>query len=570
MRFELLTKTHELTPELWKRISHSLSQRIATWDHVTLEVAIGLGEVRFFLEANKDFSAYTSELLPFIVVPVEAAAAEEKAAFCYIDFSEKEHFLRLREREALRKGRTLERVRWHVYRPPMGEYHVVELFFVDGAGKRFRCRRRFLHPRWKFLSIDFGQMVQYKMKSVPDYVNIQKCVPLLSDTARGAIARVLGFPYFHEPKYLQLDRMGYDRHSVVLGQTGTGKSKYLTRFMQEFERQGFDADTTIVVLDPHAVLYTDFSDSPTRVNVDFVHTACQLFAHIGEPNISSELTILLFKSLLGEQFNPKMERVLKYALYSLFASNTMGLATLQALLTDVAQRKAILDHPEINDTIRLFFDTEFTELQTKYYEVSILPVLGLLDELTFLPIGNFQESTPLADLINNHALVFLSLRRMTLGQKATKLIAGLLIQQIFLLAQSGTLKKKIAFIIDEVSIVQNEALAAILSEARKFGLSLTLSQQYLQQVEKPIVQSILTNAAHYVIFKISEEDANLLANNLAFDFPEECVAENQEKAMYEKHLKVKMMTQLHPRECLLRVFSEGVFYPVMKARTMDV
>ena len=94
-----------------------------------------------------------------------------------------------------------------------------------------------------------------------------------------------------------------------------------------------------------------------------------------------------------------------------------------------------------------------------------------------------------------------------MGEKVVKTIAGLLIQQIFLLAQARAFSQKIILIIDEVSVVQNPALASILSESRKFGLSVILTQQYFGQIEKNIQDSIFTNIYNYYVFKVSEEDA---------------------------------------------------------------
>lgn len=248
----------------------------------------------------------------------------------------------------------------------------------------------------------------------------------------------------------------------------------------------------------------------------------------------------------------------------------MSLETLQTFLVDITARKEILADQKISPSIQQFFDTDFSEMQTKYYEIAIMPILTLLDELTFLPISNFQDSLSLQELVDNNAAVFLSLNKILLGEKATKLIAGLLIEQLFLLAQSKVLKKKLLFIIDEVSVVQNESLASILSEARKFNLFLFLTQQYLNQVEKPILESILTNVYNYFLFKISEDDAKLLINNLEFDFPDDQLKSAKEKGLDQKDLKIKMITTLNPRECLVRVYGNEIFYPVFKAKTIDI
>ena len=73
-----------------------------------------------------------------------------------------------------------------------------------------------------------------------------------------------------------------------------------------------------------------------------------------------------------------------------------------------------------------------------------------------------------------------------MGEKVVKTVAGLLIQQIFLLAQANAFNQRVILIIDEVSVVQNPALASILSEARKYNLFVFLTQQYFGQIEEDL------------------------------------------------------------------------------------
>ena len=157
-----------------------------------------------------------------------------------------------------------------------------------------------------------------------------------------------------------------------------------------------------------------------------------------------------------------------------------------------------------------------------------------------------------------------------MGEKVVKTIAGLLIQQIFLLAQARAFSQKIILIIDEVSVVQNPALASILSESRKFGLSVILTQQYFGQIEKNIQDSIFTNIYNYYVFKVSEEDARVLEGNLNIDIPKEILQGEKDKGLKQSDVRVQMLTSLHPRECFLRLSSGGQLLPCVKARTLDV
>jgi hypothetical protein len=156
-----------------------------------------------------------------------------------------------------------------------------------------------------------------------------------------------------------------------------------------------------------------------------------------------------------------------------------------------------------------------------------------------------------------------------MGDKVVKTVAGLLIQQIFLLAQARAFNQKVILIIDEVSVIQNPALAQILAEARKFNLSVILTQQYFGQVDKDLRDAIFANVMNYYAFKVSEEDARALEGNLNIELPKEIVEEENAKGLKETDIRVKIMTELHPRECLVRVLANGQVVPCIKAKTVD-
>jgi hypothetical protein len=156
-----------------------------------------------------------------------------------------------------------------------------------------------------------------------------------------------------------------------------------------------------------------------------------------------------------------------------------------------------------------------------------------------------------------------------MGEKVVKTVAGLIIQQIFLLAQSRSFNERVIMIVDEVSVVQNPALAQILAEARKFNLFVILTQQYFGQIEKDLQDAIFANAMNYYVFKVSEEDARAIEGNLSINLPKSLVEAEHKKGVKETDIRVKILTELNPRECLLRLSANGQLYPCVKAKTVD-
>ena len=74
--------------------------------------------------------------------------------------------------------------------------------------------------------------------------------------------------------------------------------------------------------------------------------------------------------------------------------------------------------------------------------------------------------------------------------------------------------------VDEFQNFATESFATILSEARKFGLSLTIANQYLAQMEEQTMHAVFGNVGSLVCFQVGPEDAEILAEQLAGDIIE--------------------------------------------------
>ena len=575
MLFEIYIQEEKITKEQWYKFIYKIYKNLGQIGDFTLEVLIDQTQISYYIKCDKDLTVLGSEIFPFILKPEQIFPDKPMSAhhkwMWALKFEANDTILSLREREVFKKSLELYRVSFHFKKSLMIYTCPTRFYFENGEGEVCSKKKGYTNLKAsKLLEVDFLKSTNYKKKNIPLYLKLQKNTHLFSDKKEEGFMEVLGFPYFSKPKYYSIKAFEANKHSLIVGQTGTGKSKLLELLIKQMLKNGMQNEYSIIVLDPHAVMYSEFVAE--AANIDFIRNACSLFTSKADSKVSTELTIMLFKSVLKDQFNPKMERLLKFSLYTLSIVKAMTFEYLKRFLTEIEFRKKALQQlpPTGYENVIQFFDTDFIELQTKYYEQSIMPILVLLDELNFMSLGNVQNTNRLDDIVNKFDLTILSLNKMTLGEKATKLVAGLLIQQIFILAQSKAFKKKVIFIIDEVSIVQNEALNSILSEARKFGLSLYLTQQYLQQIDESLLKSVITNTYNYFVFKVSEEDASLLAKNLNMEFTDELLLSEKAKGFDEEQLKIKMITELNSRECILRAYSGNQFLPCFKARTMDV
>lgn len=572
--FEIFILEDKVTPQDWQR----LVSRVAEYEkNFAIELTFETNKLEFYLYSRKDLSLLATKLEGFIIKPVEREIPRRDIQLhknARFKLRSQKNVLELREQEEIKKQRIITCILIH-FKKVVGTYlYKSEIFLKDHYGRSFYSSSYSLQNPLLNFEFDFENNVKLQKKDVPLFLKIDDAAKLFTPTLNDGFLEAFGFPHFSHPVYFPLNNFEFGKHSLIVGQTGVGKSKLIELFVKNIAKHSLQGEYAVIVIDPHTSLYPQFLNlEQDKINFDFVNTSCDLFPTFSEPKIATELTILLFRTLLKDQFNAKMERVLKYTLYVLFLKNQMSLTSLKRFLTDLEFRKGILEtdqRAEFDHFIH-FFETEFVEMQTQFYEVAIMPILVLIDELDFIPAFSQNSSTyNLEETLKNNFLTCFSLNRVFLGEKATRLIAGLIIQQLFLIAQKGTVNKKIILIIDEVSIIENESLINILSEARKFNLSLFLSQQYLTQITPDLLKGILSNVYNYFVFKVSDEDAKILAKNLDILFPDEILIREKEKGFSDEDLKSNLLVTLNPRECLVRAYANGKFHTCFKAKTMEV
>jgi len=453
-----------------------------------------------------------------------------------------------------------------------------QFFYKNAAGITSKAKKTLHFLPSHLLAIDFATNTKYLRRKQPIYLDIQKSMHILQSEDIGGVFEVDTFPYLPKNYYLPLTAYDFDKHSFIIGASGSGKSKLISLVVDKvFNNPILRQSTKIIVIDPHAALANDlkFVDDSTNISFKDSDQTTELFPGEGtDVSAATELTGTLFKSLLSDQYNPKIERLLRFTLYVLLTAQAMSLDNLKRFLTDVELRNQILEHVRghIPPNITQFFGGDFNEMRTKYYNESIVPLISLVDEMQLQPalVNNSENAQSLSRLINDKFLTIFSLNKVSMGEKVVKTVAGLLIQQIFLLAQAHQFNQKVILIVDEVSVVQNPALSAILAEARKYNLFVFLTQQYFGQIEKPLQEAIFTNVYNYYVFRVSEEDAKSIEGNLTIEIPKEVMLEEKEKGLKESDVRVRMLTNLNARECLVRFSAGGQILPGLKARTMDV
>ncbi len=414
------------------------------------------------------------------------------------------------------------------------------------------------------LSVDFEGNKRYFYKSAPKYLEINKVLHLLGSDTNNSLLSIDTFPYLQGNFYLNQNNFSFDKHSIIFGSSGSGKSKLISLLINNISKsENLRQKYKVVVIDPHASLENDIGGLGKVIDFKNNLDSVDLFINNTDDIISStELLLDLFKSLIADQYNSKLERVLRHSIHLLLTNETFNFCNLRKLLLDLEYRNDLIRKLKYNLPVSVidFFLADFNDLKTKAYGEAISPIISFIDEMEMIPVFNEENNTEnLKNTIHNNFLTLFSLDRAKLGDKVTKTIAGLIMQQLLTIMQKQEIDEHIIFIIDEVAVVENPILSRYLSEARKYNLSLILAGQYFNQISDELKNSIFANVINYFIFRVSKLDANILVDNFNMKIPLDD----------SKEQKIKLLTELQTRECIVRIDSNGILLPAFKGITLD-
>lgn len=575
--FEIYLLTDKLSAPDWQSFYNAIVRLSGIKSRFQIIVKSQDNVIRYFVIADHDVGVLSNSIENMVLRPVdkeEIKLPEQTSRMNFTRFVTGGNLLDLKEKYTAKKGKDLHFTVFDVRVLATKTLIRTKMYFQDNLKKWFKSNNTMLKFPAHLLDIDFSSNSHYLPKSIPKYLNIEKSINILNSENLDAIFEVETFPYMPRNYYLNLTSYNFDKHSLIIGASGSGKSKLMGLFVHQLQKLSVSQNYRVVIIDPHDSLREDIEKVPRSGIVNFDNEATELFSEsTSDVSAATELTTSLFKTLISPDgdVSPHLERLLRFSLLALFTAQTMSLENLKRFLIDIELRNQILEHIKghVPENVMKFFGTDFNELRTKYYNEAFTPIVSLVDELQLQPSLATDTDLSIQKAIESNFVTVFSLNKVKMGERVVKTVAGILIQQIFLLAQARSFNEHLVLMIDEVSVVQNPTLSAVLAEARKFNLSVILTQQYFGQINKPIQEAIFSNVMNYYAFKVSEEDARMLEGNLNMEIPKELLEKAKKEGVKEEDLRAKYLIELSPRECLVRVAANGQILPCFRAKTLD-
>jgi hypothetical protein len=238
----------------------------------------------------------------------------------------------------------------------------------------------------------------------------------------------------------------------------------------------------------------------------------------------------VFKKLWPEFWGPRLEHVLRNTLYTLLEFQDHTLLDVARLLTDKKFREQAV-RKVTDPQLKEFWLKEFEKYSARLKAEATAPILNKIGHIvTTKPLrhilGQVKSTFRFGHIINRRKILIANLSKGTLGEDNSALLGALLVTLLQMAALSRTSveeerRHSFYLYVDEFQNFATESFADILSEARKYGLSLVLAHQHLAQLEERIRAAVFGNIGTMITFRVGVEDAQFLRGEFAPQFSEE-------------------------------------------------
>lgn len=346
-----------------------------------------------------------------------------------------------------------------------------------------------------------------------------------------SVARIKGVP--HPITQSEDDRR---RHLYVVGKTGMGKSTLLMSLIL----QDIEAGRGVFLLDPHGdlcddvlaripasraddVILLDPSDAERPVGLNILDAETEADQH----RIVNEFIGMLMR--LYDPHNqaivgPIFQQTVRNAMLAAMSLPDGTLIDVYRLLTDDQYVKRVL--PYIRDPlVKNYWEDIAARVErnaSDRWKAEMLPYLVskfsrfVEDSTLRRMIGQPRTSIEWGRAMDEGKILLVNLAKGRIGQENAQFIGSLVLSSVLQAAfRRGEIpaarRREFYLYIDEVQNYATPMLATMLSEGRKFGVVLTIANQFLHQLDHGIREAVFGNVGSLVAFRVGTQDAPALA-----------------------------------------------------------
>ncbi|MFW5702378.1 MAG: type IV secretory system conjugative DNA transfer family protein, partial [Candidatus Dojkabacteria bacterium] len=342
--------------------------------------------------------------------------------------------------------------------------------------------------------------------------------------------RILGVTDYRNMHYKYgVKKADRRRHAYVLGKTGTGKSTMLLNMIMG----DIYAGNGVGVLDPHGDLIDSILDLIPEERIDDVALLdpSDLEYPVGfnilklkegeERDIVADGIVEIFRKEFGDSWGPRLQYILSNAVATLLQAQNISLLGVIRLLEDKNYRKFILK--QVDDPIlKKYWESEYEQMakNPKLLTESLSPIQNKVGRFLSAKIirnivGQVKSTIDLEEAMNKKKILLVNLSQGKIGEENSSLLGGMLITRIYTNAMQRVKipegeRTDFYLYVDEFQNFATTTFVKILSEARKYGLNLTVAHQYIDQLLPEVRDAIFGNVGTMLNFVVGPRDASEL------------------------------------------------------------
>ena len=330
------------------------------------------------------------------------------------------------------------------------------------------------------------------------------------------------------------------RHMYIIGQTGTGKSVLLKNMI----RQDIESGEGVCFIDPHGdtveeilgyipeersrdVIYFNPADTARPLGLNMLEYDTRYPEQ--KTMVVNELFSIFMKlyGAIPESMGPMFEQYFRNSTLLVMDDPASGstLLEISRVLSDRAFRELKLSRTK-NIVVRSFWEKIAEKAGGESSLANIVPYITskfdtfLANEIMRPIIAQERSAFNFREVMDQKKILLINLSKGRLGEINSSLLGLIIVGKLLIASLSRTdipeeSRSDFYLYLDEFQNVTTPSIATILSEARKYRLNLTISHQFIGQLEENIKKAVFGNAGSMAAFRIGSDDAEFMEKQFA-------------------------------------------------------
>lgn len=351
---------------------------------------------------------------------------------------------------------------------------------------------------------------------------------LVPSAALGDKGRTLGSSDFPGiDRKVAISSKASTRGLYVLGPTGTGKTSLLKNLIADDLEQG----RGLVVIETNGDLINDLVDAiPEKrikdvVLLDATDRQCAVgfnpFVGSSDPALIADQLGELFHRLWEAFWGPRTAQLTHMGLLTLARREGSTLLDLPRLYMDPDFRDRVLD--DLDDPLGLGPDWNWFESLSRTEKANVIsPLLNKVRQFTARPsiraiVGQSEPRLGMRQIIEGKKVLLVHLPKGLIGAETAQLLGCLVLTALWQAAAERAAlppgrRHPFGLYVDEVQDFAASPVPwdELFAQGRKYGVSLTVAHQNLEQLPKELREIVLANARSKVAFALSASDARVM------------------------------------------------------------